>query len=260
MDIPYSFGIYLSSLFSFLGPAHSQLFDQLLAEGKRIYSAAYIIPAPPFGHRRKHANHLELLFRMMEARLPERLAQLPSLANVYESLLEWPGLGRFLAFQFTIDLNYSSMLHFDESDLVVAGPGAIDGIAKCFSELDGMTPEQVIMHVHQNQEQLAGAYRLSPPSLFGRRLQPIDCQNLFCEISKYARVAHPEIVGTANRTRIKQKYHLDHEPIPYPTFPADWNLEMRVTAFLSAGASNRPDKSTNRKVVSSGTSSCDVTP
>ena len=31
--------------------------------------------------------------------------------------------------------------------------------------------------------------------LWGRRLQLIDCQNLFCEVSKYARVKHPEIMG-----------------------------------------------------------------
>jgi alpha-glutamyl/putrescinyl thymine pyrophosphorylase clade 1 len=52
------------------------------------------------------------------------------------------------------------------------------------------------------------------PGLFGRPLQPIDCQNLFCEISKYARVAHPEVGGVANRTRIKQSYHPSGQPAP----------------------------------------------
>lgn len=252
-----------------LGPTESadfdyekanRLLDRLMAEGKRVYSAAYIMPAPPYGHPRKHANHLELLRQMMEARLPERLTQLPSLAYVYDCLLGWPGLGRFLAFQFTIDLNYSSMLSFGESDFVVAGPGAMDGIAKCFSELNGLMPEQVIMQVYENQEQLAGAYGLSPPTLFGRRLQPIDCQNLFCEISKYARVAHPEIVGTANRTRIKQKYHPDAEPVPCPVFPADWNLGVRVTEFLAADRPARKGRTQHPKDAGSITDKCGVTP
>jgi len=52
--------------------------------------------------------------------------------EVYERLLRYPGLGPFLAFQYAIDLNYSDLLDFDEDDFVVAGPGALDGISKCF--------------------------------------------------------------------------------------------------------------------------------
>jgi hypothetical protein len=67
---------------------------------------------------------------MMKDRLPERIRQAPSLRSVYELVLRYPGIGPFLAFQYTIDLNYSSMLDFDESDMVVAGPGALDGISR----------------------------------------------------------------------------------------------------------------------------------
>ena len=37
-------------------------------------------------------------------------------------------------------------------------------------------------------------------------MQLIDCQNLFCEVDKYARHAHPEVRGISGRTRIKQSY------------------------------------------------------
>jgi alpha-glutamyl/putrescinyl thymine pyrophosphorylase clade 1 len=73
---------------------------------------------------------------MMADRLPERLRQAPDLQTIYESLLAYPGLGRLLAFQFAIDLNYSSPLDFSEADFVVAGPGALDGISKCFKSAD----------------------------------------------------------------------------------------------------------------------------
>jgi hypothetical protein len=66
------------------------------------------------------------------------------------------------------------------------------------------------------------------PGLFGRRLQPIDCQNLFCEISKYARVAHPDVGGVANRTRIKQFYRPSGRPAPQPQFPERWRLSTDV--------------------------------
>jgi hypothetical protein len=66
---------------------------------------------------------------MMADDLPNRLYRAPSLRSVYEILLAYPGIGPFLAFQYAIDLNYSTLLDFDEGNFVVAGPGAIDGIA-----------------------------------------------------------------------------------------------------------------------------------
>jgi hypothetical protein len=71
----------------------------------RIYSAAYIMPAPAFGAVRKHTNHLKLIQSMMADRLADRLQQAPDLGSVYERILPYPGLGRFLAFQYAIDLN-----------------------------------------------------------------------------------------------------------------------------------------------------------
>ena len=43
---------------------------------------------------------------------------------MFEILRSYPSLGNFLAFQFTIDLNYSELTRFSEMDFVVAGPGA----------------------------------------------------------------------------------------------------------------------------------------
>ena len=54
----------------------------------------------------------------------------------------------------------------------------------------------------------------------------IDCQNIFCEISKYARVAHPEIPGKLGRTKIKQKYkQKSADLIAPPYLPPKWGLE-----------------------------------
>jgi hypothetical protein len=122
--------------------AVARVLDTLMAKGERLYSAAYIMPAPALGHARKHANHLALIKRMLDDRVPERVRQAPDLRSVFETLLSYPGLGPFLAFQYTIDLNYSALLDYDEADFVVAGPGALDGIAKCFTETGGRTPER----------------------------------------------------------------------------------------------------------------------
>jgi hypothetical protein len=197
-----------------------------LARGRRIYSAAYIMPAPAFGRARKHSNHLALIRKMMDDRLPDRLRQAPSLQRVYETILDYPGLGPFLAFQYAIDLNYSTMLDFEEAEFVVAGPGALDGISKCFVSSNKRSAASIIYHVVERQQDEFARLGLHFNGLFGRPLQPIDCQNLFCEISKYARVAHPDIAGIANRTRIKQTYKRAPRPLTTPTFPPRWGLAV----------------------------------
>ena len=205
----------------------ASVLDTKLAAGSRIYSAAYIMPSPALGHQRKHANHLALLARMMEDGLPGRLSTVSSLRAVYELLLSYPGLGPFLAFQYTVDLNYSTVIDFDEDDFVVAGPGAIDGIAKCFLDAKGVDPAAVIYAMMDRQSDEFSALGLNFPGLFGRPLKLIDCQNLFCEISKYARAAHPGVQGVSGRTRIKQRYGGSRpQPSPAPFFPPKWNLQM----------------------------------
>ncbi|ESX21056.1 hypothetical protein X765_31615 [Mesorhizobium sp. LSHC440B00] len=201
-----------------------QLLSRLHAKGRKIYSAAYIMPPPPFGKTRKHSNHLALLNLMMTDRLPDRLRQAPDLQTVYETILGYPGLGRFLAFQYAIDLNYSTLLDFDESEFVVAGPGALDGISKCFKSTDGQSAEEIINWVTERQSDEFASRGIDFAGLFGRRLQPIDCQNLFCEISKYSRVAHPDVQGIADRKRIKQSYRRTALKLPQPRFPPRWGV------------------------------------
>jgi len=218
----------------------SLIFDDLFADQQRLYSAAYIMPSPKLGGERKHANHLALLWRMMDDGLPSKISAAASLRGVYELLRSYPGVGPFLGFQYAIDLNYSELIDFDEADFVVAGPGALDGLAKCFSRTNGRSPDSVIRWMVENQEQEFAKRGLEFPGLFGRALQPIDCQNLFCEVSKYARVAHPSVRGVADRIRIKQLFRKSPTPLPAPFFPPKWRLKSatrmltRQPSFLTA--------------------------
>ena len=200
--------------------------DKRIERGSRVYSAAYIMPSPPHGLPRKHANHLVMLASMMRDGLPARVCRSDTMRSAYEAIKTYAGLGPFLAFQYLIDLNYSTALDFDESEFVVAGPGALDGIAKCFSSTDGLSAEEVIYEVCARQDAEFDRLGLHFDGLFGRKLQPIDCQNLFCEISKYARVAHPDAAGISGRVRIKQRYRAADADIPEPFFPPKWNLSV----------------------------------
>ena len=103
------------------------------------------------------------------------------------------------------------------------GPGALDGIHKCFSDLGGLSTIDIIRLVTDRQELEFERLGLQFQSLWGRPLQLIDCQNLFCEVSKYARVMHPDIRGMNDRTRIKQIYRPSGKSIEY-WFPPKWGI------------------------------------
>jgi hypothetical protein len=80
----------------------------------------------------------------------------------------------------------------------------------------------VIEWMVDNQDAEFGRLGLNFQRLLGRRLHLIDCQNLFCEISKYARVAHPGVCGLSRRRQIKQVYRVDPRPLPPIALPKRW--------------------------------------
>ncbi len=196
----------------------------------KIYSAAYIMPSGKscFRFDKKHQNNLKLLEYMMETGFSKKIAEAKSLKELYEVLLSYPTLGKFLAFQFAIDINYSELCDFSEMSFVIAGPGAQNGIKKCFGDLKGYTYEDVIKYVAERQGKEFEKRGIYFKSLFGRELQLIDCQNLFCETDKYARVAHPDICGVNDRKRIKQQYSdRKLERIDY-FYPPKWGLNHKI--------------------------------
>jgi hypothetical protein len=211
---------------------YSQLLTAAMEKGSRVYSAAYIMPSggPKSKFRRKHDMHLHLLQCMMKERLPSKIERAKSLAEAFSLLRGYPTLGDFLAYQYVTDLNYSELTEFDENEFVVAGPGAVEGIGKCFSDLGGKDLAWIIRRVADVQADVFKKLALPFQNLWGRPLKYIDCQNLFCEVAKYARVRHPEFNGSTGRTRIKQKFTPDFSPISY-YFPKKWGIT--ISPFIS---------------------------
>jgi hypothetical protein len=211
-----------------------QLYGQVLTNlrigGGRIYSGAYIMPAVPSGERRpKHVGHLALLARILQDQVPDRLAAAPSLRAVFEALAAVPSFGQFLAYQYAIDLNYGVAFTFEEDDFVVAGPGAREGLAKSFGERDGWSDEELIYWTVERQAREFERRGLQFQDLWGRPLKAIDCQNLYCEIAKYARAAHPSFTRPGGRSRIKQRFVARTDPVK-PWYPPKWGLNDRVSA------------------------------
>ncbi len=222
------------SLRTFSVEAYDRSLSLAMARGDRIYSAAYIMPpgGRVLGHRRKHRNHLALLDIMMADGVPGRLQQCPRMADAFEVLRSYPSVGDFLAYQFVTDINYSNVTNFSEMEFVVPGPGAKSGIRKCFSSLGGVTMEELVLLVTQRQSDEFERLGLCFRSLGGRPLQLIDCQNLFCEVDKYARVAHPTVPGIGRRTRIKQRFRASPLAVDY-WYPPKWGINERFQRELA---------------------------
>ena len=222
-----AFGEVEYSSYSF--DAYDRILSREQSARRPIYSAAYIMPSAGrvFGYPGKHRNHLKLLERMMEDELPEKIAEARTMRDAFCLLRSYPSIGNFLAYQFVTDLNYSEVTDFSEMEFVVPGPGALDGIRKCFTDLGGLTEVDLMRVVTERQDEEFHRLGLQFRDLWGRRLQLIDCQNLFCEVSKYARVKHPEYKGLSKRTRIKQNYRPNENPIRY-WYPPKWGINHLI--------------------------------
>ena len=208
---------------------YEKILSLAMESGEAIYSAAYIMPSggKNSGFSRKHQMHLRLLEKMIADELPERLMESKNMRVAFELIRNYPTIGDFLAYQYVTDLNYGPMLDFSEMQFVCAGPGAKDGIRKCFSETAGLSEPEIIKLMAEKQEEEFQRLGIEFDTLWGRRLQLIDCQNLFCEVDKYSRVAHPEFTGLTGRTRIKQKFRATTAHLPY-WFPPKWGINEKI--------------------------------
>lgn len=219
-------------------PEFDKVLTSAMKRGRRLFSAAYIMPSRGAGltSPRKHVNLLGVLQRMLDDELPERLVEAPAV-GAFEMLRSYPMLGDFLAFQYLTDLGYTGLTRYGEADFVIAGPGARDGIRKCFQDPGGLSESDVIRWVCDHQQQFIERYEVKFQSLWGRPLQLIDCQNLFCETDKYARVAHPNVAGLSGRTRIKQKYvpKSGSHRLPVPAYPEHWGLNPAIDKEFGDG-------------------------
>jgi hypothetical protein len=194
-----------------------------------IYTAAFILAAPSvYGHKAKHRNHLALVTEMFRSKgLGADLGRAGSLSDVFDALTSYPMIGPFLGYQIAIDLNYSEQLDFDENEFTMPGPGAIRGIEKVFADAAGKSPQELIMSMVERQQDEFTRLGLKFEGLFGRPLKAIDCQGLFCETDKYARVAFPALIS--NRVRIKQEFTPSSTALEL-FFPPKWRINEKVAA------------------------------
>ena len=192
-----------------------------------IFSNAYMMAGSHAEYKGIPTKH-QVWLQMIEDRFIKNqglrtVLNAKSMAEVYSQLREYPLIGDFLAYQYTIDFNYSPFLNFDEDSFVKAGVGAVRGIKKCFKSY-GDTYEDAIRYTQEHfdafQERYGStAFRPLP----GREPKLIDLQNCFCETDKYLRAKMPDL--KVGNVRIKQHYKPSSERIEY-YFPKQWGVTL----------------------------------
>ncbi len=200
-----------------------------------LYTAAFILCATnAYGQHAKHLNHVELWRHMfVKDRLAARLLDAGTLRELFALLRGYPLMGDFMAYQTAIDIAYSDLTQAREDEFVVAGPGALRGIRKVFQGTGGLKPADVIrwMADHQDEEFTRLGLRFS--GLWGRPLQLIDCQGLFCEVDKYCREAVPGLLSA--RSQIKARFTPAREAIRL-FFPPKWDINGLLPVAPVLGA------------------------
>lgn len=200
---------------------YSKYLDQLHQKGIKLYNDAYISCAnKAFGYDRKHNNHLALIskiFKIDKAHI--KIIKSKTMKEAFEILKSYPLIGDFMAYQLVTDINYSDVVNWREDEFTVAGPGSKRGIDKCFIDKGDSSYEDIIKYMFNNQEKEFNRLGLKFEKINGRKLQLIDCQNIFCELDKYCRIKIPNL--KSNRTKIKKRYKAKREKIEY-MYPPKW--------------------------------------
>lgn len=190
-----------------------------------IFNPAYIMTASSDKYRhlaRKHARWLSMIEQeVIAGGVLKAILDAKSMQEVFQLLNGCTFIGPFLAYQYTIDMNYSPVIDFDENSFVKAGIGAQRGIEKCFLSLGGASFEDAIRYTHQNLDYYFEKFGFEYTPLFNREPTLIDLQNCFCETDKILRVKMPDL--SPKNARIKQKYNREDSNINF-MFPPKWGL------------------------------------
>jgi alpha-glutamyl/putrescinyl thymine pyrophosphorylase clade 1 len=176
-----------------------------------------------------HQKYLALLVHVMQSDTLARLLAAGSYEECFWMLRGLPLHGDFIGMQILTDLNYSSLLNYDEDSYVRCGPGCVKGINLCFgtrlsdkSSSDMLLAAAVVRDCVDNQEKYFEALDLEPVSLFGRRLKLIDAQNLMCEFFKFSKLKFPNLHSEG--ASVKSYDAAKAPPLPPLMLPAKWGI------------------------------------
>lgn len=145
------------------------------------------------------------------------LLRLGTPLEVYQRMYDdIEGLGPFLAYQIWVDFTYIPGYPFSENHFTVAGPGCRAGIDLMFQDKDGMTHEECIFWLRDNQDAVYGPLGYNREEFWSaeepwdRHLNIMAGENMFCELQKYTRCV--EAIQQGKKPRGKVGYNGEGQP------------------------------------------------
>lgn len=212
-----------------------QFYAKLLDNCDKLFSPAYMMTGNKLAWDRKHWNYLFILHEMVKNNSLVDILDHNNLKKTFDYLGSFQNIGNFLAYQYTIDLNYSNVLNCDENSYVFAGPGTIRGIMRLYdiSQKDAEEKsENIIKGFIDYQDDIQEHHGIFIPDLFGRKLHIPDFCNVLCEFDKYCREALPED-DLHGKKRIKQNYSLNNKSKINYMFPTKWEIRASKEKAIS---------------------------
>ena len=225
---------YLEESYGVVSCSHFDVDDICALLSKRqkdspIFNNAYMMTG---SHRlydylpSKHAKWLQMVKdEFLGKSVVDEVLKAKSMEDVFCLMKKCSFIGSFLAYQYTVDFNYSPYINFDENSFVKAGIGAVRGIKKCFSSI-GDDYETAIRYTFEHLDDYRKAFGYNDfKPIPGREPHLVDLQNCFCETDKYLRAKMPELL--VGNVRIKQRYKETSIAIDYE-FPPKWNIDVKL--------------------------------
>lgn len=129
----------------------------------------------------------------------------PDQKSVFDILTSIPWMGSFLVYQWFVDFTYCEDYWFSENEYTVSGPGCTKGIDLLFENRDGMTHEECLFWMRDNQHMMFDRFGYDPENLFDdlpdydRKIGLMSFENLMCELQKYEKCAKAVVEGRKPR-------------------------------------------------------------
>lgn len=114
------------------------------------------------------------------------------------------GCSRFLSYQVFVDLTYCDEFPFSENHFTVSGPGCDAGLELLFDNFDGLTKEEALFWLRDNQHIFGIDFNelFSDLEPHDRVINLMSLENCFCEFQKYMRAVEAIERGETPRFKV----------------------------------------------------------
>lgn len=162
------------------------------------------------------ARPLALMDWMYKEGIIHKVMKASSPREICDILMGVSGIGEFLSYQMFVDFTYIPEFQFSENEFTISGPGCSLGLSILFEDADGLTDEELLFWLRDNQDKVFGEgfakNLMTDLPEHDRVMNVMSLENCFCEFSKYSRATDQLKEGKTPRARVKYNGTGKEEP------------------------------------------------